>query len=275
MTIHSVDINPTFAAKLVFGDALRRMRGRHRRLPGRRSCRCRGQATMIHLAPAAFRVRAVHERDPNRGGARRRHDGRADRRAPRQCRNAGAPARRQRHGGARRPRTGQGGPARPLLHRRRAAPGFDRQLRRGPRHACRRSTGSSKRWSSAWRSSRRWSPRSRRSWQTHAIVSSNTSGIPLNAIAAGRSQPFRQRWLGTHFFNPPRYLHLLEIIPTSDTLASVVDSVARCADRRLGKGVVVARDTPEFHRQPSGLVRRDPDLRGPRRPATPSKRSTP
>src|SRR5919205_725779 len=55
-----------------------------------------------------------------------------------------------------------------------------------------------------------------------SIVSSNTSGIPIAAIAAGRSEGFRQHFLGTHFFNPPRYLYLLEVIPTADTLPAVV-----------------------------------------------------
>jgi 3-hydroxyacyl-CoA dehydrogenase len=79
-----------------------------------------------------------------------------------------------------------------------------------------------------------------------SIVSSNTSGIPIAALAEGRSDDFRNHWLGTHFFNPPRYLHLLEIIPTADTLREVVDAVATFADHRLGKGVVIARDTPNF-----------------------------
>ena len=79
-----------------------------------------------------------------------------------------------------------------------------------------------------------------------AAVSSNTSGIPIADIAQGRSPEFRRHWLGTHFFNPPRYLQLLEIIPTADTDAGVVDRIARFADRGLGKGVVVARDTPGF-----------------------------
>ncbi len=79
-----------------------------------------------------------------------------------------------------------------------------------------------------------------------AIVSSNTSGIPLAALAEGRSEAFRRRWLGTHFFNPPRYLRLLEIIPTADTDRAVVDAMAHFADRLLGKGVVVAKDTPGF-----------------------------
>jgi 3-hydroxyacyl-CoA dehydrogenase len=87
----------------------------------------------------------------------------------------------------------------------------------------------------------------------HAVVSSNTSGIPLSAIAEGRSERFRQRWLGTHFFNPPRYLHLLEVIPIADTLPEVVDLVSRCADRRLGKGVVLAKDTPNFIANHLGL----------------------
>src|SRR5688572_28130129 len=79
-----------------------------------------------------------------------------------------------------------------------------------------------------------------------SIVSSNTSGIPIAALAEGRSDDFRQHWLGTHFFNPPRYLRLLEIIPTSETRPAVVDTVASFADRRLGKGVVIAKDSPNF-----------------------------
>lgn len=79
-----------------------------------------------------------------------------------------------------------------------------------------------------------------------SIVSSNTSGIPIQDLAAGRSDDFRRHWLGTHFFNPPRYLRLLEIIPTGETDPAVVDRVAAFADRILGKGVVVAKDTPNF-----------------------------
>jgi 3-hydroxyacyl-CoA dehydrogenase len=79
-----------------------------------------------------------------------------------------------------------------------------------------------------------------------SIVSSNTSGIPLALLAEGRSDDFRRHWLGTHFFNPPRYLHLLELIPTGDTDQRVVDAVASFADHHLGKGVVIAKDTPNF-----------------------------
>src|SRR6185295_1760865 len=78
------------------------------------------------------------------------------------------------------------------------------------------------------------------------VVSSNTSGIPIASIAEGRSDGFRRHWLGTHFFNPPRYLRLLEIIPTPETAPSVVQRVSRFADLRLGKGVVIAKDTPNF-----------------------------
>ena len=78
------------------------------------------------------------------------------------------------------------------------------------------------------------------------IVSSNTSGIPIAALAEGRSSDFRQHWLGTHFFNPPRYLHLLEVIPTADTSRDVLDEVSSFADHHLGKGVVVAKDSPNF-----------------------------
>jgi 3-hydroxyacyl-CoA dehydrogenase len=79
-----------------------------------------------------------------------------------------------------------------------------------------------------------------------AIVSSNTSGIPIASIAGGRSDGFRRHWLGTHFFNPPRYLHLLELIPTAETDPDVVRRLTEFADRRLGKGVVVAKDVPGF-----------------------------
>ena len=79
-----------------------------------------------------------------------------------------------------------------------------------------------------------------------SIVSSNTSGIPIAALAEGRSDDFRRHWLGTHFFNPPRYLRLLEIIPTAETDPAVVAAVTRVGDHILGKGVVVAKDTPNF-----------------------------
>jgi 3-hydroxyacyl-CoA dehydrogenase len=86
-----------------------------------------------------------------------------------------------------------------------------------------------------------------------AIVSSNTSGIPIGALAAGRADGFRRHFLGTHFFNPPRYLRLLEIIPTPDTDPDVVEFVTSFADRHLGKGVVVAKDTPNFIANHLGL----------------------
>ncbi|MEW5917550.1 MAG: 3-hydroxyacyl-CoA dehydrogenase family protein, partial [Gemmatimonadota bacterium] len=78
----------------------------------------------------------------------------------------------------------------------------------------------------------------------HAIVASNTSGIPIASLRT--SAALSPRFLGTHFFNPPRYLHLLEIIPTSDTSPNVVAEVRRFAQRVLGKGVVVAKDVPGF-----------------------------
>jgi 3-hydroxyacyl-CoA dehydrogenase len=79
-----------------------------------------------------------------------------------------------------------------------------------------------------------------------SIVSSNTSGIPIHVLAEGCSDDFRSHWLGTHFFNPPRYLHLLEIIPTPETSRTVVDAVTSFADHHLGKGVVIAKDAPNF-----------------------------
>jgi 3-hydroxyacyl-CoA dehydrogenase len=89
--------------------------------------------------------------------------------------------------------------------------------------------------------------------RANAIVSSNTSGIPISALANGRSEGFRRHFLGTHFFNPPRYLHLLEVIPTPDTDPAVVDAICTFADHRLGKGVVIAKDTPNFIANHLGL----------------------
>ena len=86
-----------------------------------------------------------------------------------------------------------------------------------------------------------------------AIVSSNTSGIPIASLAAGRSREFQAHLLGTHFFNPPRYLHLLEVIPTPHTAPDVLEPVVWFADHRLGKGVVVAKDTPNFIANHLGL----------------------
>ena len=78
------------------------------------------------------------------------------------------------------------------------------------------------------------------------IVTTNTSGLPVAQIAEGFSDDFRRCWFGTHFFNPPRYMRLLELIPTPDTDRALIDAVAHFCDVQLGKGVVVAKDTPNF-----------------------------
>ena len=78
------------------------------------------------------------------------------------------------------------------------------------------------------------------------IISSNTSGISIAQIADGQSQEFKQHFLGTHFFNPPRYMHLLEIIPTKDTDPELVKFMAEFVEKELGKGVVYCKDTPNF-----------------------------
>ncbi|MGA7905925.1 MAG: 3-hydroxyacyl-CoA dehydrogenase NAD-binding domain-containing protein [Candidatus Sulfotelmatobacter sp.] len=78
------------------------------------------------------------------------------------------------------------------------------------------------------------------------VITTNTSGLPVGKIAEGFSANFRSAWFGTHFFNPPRYMRLLELIPTPDTDRALMDSVARFCDVRLGKGVVLAKDTPNF-----------------------------
>ncbi len=79
-----------------------------------------------------------------------------------------------------------------------------------------------------------------------SIVSTNTSGIPLKQIAEGFSSDFRKHFLGTHFFNPPRYLHLLELIPGPETDPAILKFVSEFSDKRLGKGVVPCKDTPNF-----------------------------
>jgi 3-hydroxyacyl-CoA dehydrogenase len=79
----------------------------------------------------------------------------------------------------------------------------------------------------------------------HAFLTTNTSGLPVGKIAAGLNT-HRKRFFGTHFFNPPRYMRLLEVIPTSESDAKMVRAFAAFADRMLGKQVVFARDTPNF-----------------------------
>src|SRR4051812_23791394 len=78
------------------------------------------------------------------------------------------------------------------------------------------------------------------------VVTTNTSGLPVSQIAEGFSDDFRRAWFGTHFFNPPRYMRLLEIIPTPESDAAAIEAVSHFCDVRLGKGVVIAKDTPNF-----------------------------
>src|SRR5271154_6990513 len=79
-----------------------------------------------------------------------------------------------------------------------------------------------------------------------AVVTTNTSGLPVHLIAEGMSEEFQQNWCGTHFFNPPRYLKLVELIPGPKTSGDVLETLRDFCDRRLGKGVVEAKDTPNF-----------------------------
>jgi 3-hydroxyacyl-CoA dehydrogenase len=78
------------------------------------------------------------------------------------------------------------------------------------------------------------------------IVTTNTSGLPVGKIAEGFSNDFRRSWFGTHFFNPPRYMRLLELIPTPEADQAAIDTISHFCDVRLGKGVVTAKDTPNF-----------------------------
>jgi 3-hydroxyacyl-CoA dehydrogenase len=79
-----------------------------------------------------------------------------------------------------------------------------------------------------------------------AIITTNTSGLPVHLIADGLPEEFQQHWAGTHFFNPPRYMKLVELIPGPKTSREVVDTLSDFCDGRLGKGVVIAKDTPNF-----------------------------
>jgi len=78
------------------------------------------------------------------------------------------------------------------------------------------------------------------------LISSNTSGIPIHLMAEGRSDDFQKHFCGTHFFNPPRYLRLLEVIPTPKTDPSVIDFFMHYGDVFLGKTTVLCKDTPAF-----------------------------
>ncbi len=78
------------------------------------------------------------------------------------------------------------------------------------------------------------------------IITTNTSGLPVGKIAEGFSDDFRRSWFGTHFFNPPRYMRLLELIPTEETDRAAIDLVSQFCDIHLGKGIVLAKDTPNF-----------------------------
>jgi 3-hydroxyacyl-CoA dehydrogenase len=78
------------------------------------------------------------------------------------------------------------------------------------------------------------------------IVTTNTSGLPVGKISEGFSDNFRRSWFGTHFFNPPRYMRLLELIPTPEADQAAIDAVSHFCDVQLGKGVVLAKDTPNF-----------------------------
>ncbi len=79
-----------------------------------------------------------------------------------------------------------------------------------------------------------------------SIVSSNTSGLPIAAIAEHSSQDFKEHFIGTHFFNPPRYMKLLEVIPTADTKPEITAFITKFSEEKLGKGVVICKDTPNF-----------------------------
>jgi len=88
--------------------------------------------------------------------------------------------------------------------------------------------------------------RVQRHWKPGTVISTNTSGLPVHQISAGCSDEFRRHFLGAHFFNPPRYLKLLELIPLAGTDPEIVATVGHWGDRLLGKGIVYAHDRPNF-----------------------------
>ena len=149
--------------------------------------------------------------------------------------------------------------ARSVLHAGDRLAHHDRRLRHGPREASPTATGSSRRWSSSSTSSAGCSRRSTRCAGPASIVSSNTSGIPIASLAEGRSDDFRRHWLGMHFFNPPRYLRLVEVIPTADTDPAVVDAVSAFRRSPPRQGRRGREGHAELHRQPHRTVRRRAD----------------
>ncbi|HNA66001.1 MAG TPA: 3-hydroxyacyl-CoA dehydrogenase family protein, partial [Saprospiraceae bacterium] len=90
--------------------------------------------------------------------------------------------------------------------------------------------------------------------KTGSLISSNTSGIPINLLTEGRSEDFKKHFCGTHFFNPPRYLRLLEVIPTHDTDPEVTRFMMSFGAEFLGKQTVLCKDTPAFIANRIGVV---------------------
>src|SRR6185436_16101169 len=89
-------------------------------------------------------------------------------------------------------------------------------------------------------------PRVDRHRKPGTLITSNTSGLPIGSLSEGLSPDFRSHWMGVHFFNPPRQMRLVELIPTPETRPDVVDFVRDFCDRRLGKVAVFAKDRPNF-----------------------------
>ena len=111
--------------------------------------------------------------------------------------------------------------------------------------------------------------------QPGSVVSSNTSGLPIGRIAEGRSDDFKAHFLGTHFFNPARYLKLLEIIPTPDTDPKLTAFMMKFGERRLGKTMVLCKDTPNFIANRVAPITGTAASTSSWRTTRPSKKSTP
>ena len=177
------------------------------------------------------------------------HDGRADRAALRQRRHSGAAARPDRRPGAAGAREGAQAEARSAVHARRLQARHHRRLRHATSIASPRPTGSWRRWSSGSTSSSSCSPASTRSAGPGRSSARTPPAFRSRRWPRGGPMISARHWLGTHFFNPPRYLRLLEIIPTAETDPAVVAAIVAVRRSRARQGRGRCQGHAELHRQ--------------------------
>ncbi len=186
---------------------------------------------------------------PIRGRARCRHDGCSDSRAPGERRRADSPARHDRRHRARGVEARRVSQAGSVLHPGRRGAHHHRRLRRGHGPPRRRRLDSSRRWSSASTPNRRSSSRSSGCGGQGPSCPPTPRAFRSPRLAEGRSDEFRRHWLGTHFFNPPRYLRLVEVIPTAETDTAVLAACFRLRRSRSRQGRRRREGHTQFHRE--------------------------